>query len=161
MMELPYPLIDLRMGDEHFVFQCTALGNQTAREIEAGGVSCEFGIQYQCSGMGCAFRCDITVGNVYEFYLSLDTAYDILFGRNASAVLKNYGDILNRTKLTVTFDKRGHCRMKGHFQNADNHYQSGINISFEIDQSYISDMVCAMTRFFEELASIQGNWIFY
>lgn len=157
-IELPYDLIDINTGSEHFIFQFISFDDdQTDRSIEMGGVTGKFGIIYQCKGIDCNFECDITVGNVYAFNYSLDTAYDLMSGRNAVSVLSDYGDTLNRTNLTIRFDSKGHCLMDGHFKNKDDLYKSAVSFSFEIDQTDVSDMLVSMNKFFEELIRIQGH----
>lgn len=161
MIELPYDLIDVDTGNEHFIFRFNAFDdNQTDYSIERGGVTGKFGVVYKCNGIDCSFECDITVGNVFDFYKSLDSAYDIMSGRNSSAFLTNYGS-LDRTKLTINFDNRGHCFADGYFKNAGNQYKSGIFFAFEIDSIYVQDMVCSMDKFFTELIRIQGHNNFY
>lgn len=92
-LELPYDLIDINTGSEHFILRFTEFDdNQTDYSIKAGGVTGKFGIVYQGKGIDCNLGCDITAGKVYEFYISLDNAWDIMSGRNSVAVLKNYGD---------------------------------------------------------------------
>lgn len=155
-------MIDINTGTEHFIFQFTSFDeNQTDYTIKMGGVTGKFGIIYQSKGIDCNFECDITIGNVYAFYLSLDTAYDIMFGRNSVAALENYGT-LNRTALKFRFDKRGHCFVDGHFKNKDDLYKSGISFSsFEIYQSDITGILKSMDIFFQEIRRIQGHNTFY
>lgn len=160
-IELPYNLIDIDTGSEHFIFQFNAFDdNQTDYSIKIGGITGKFNMIYQSKGISCNFECDITVGNVYEFYISLDNAYDIMSGKNSVALLKNYGT-LNRTNLTISFDNKGHCFVNGCFKNKDNHYKNGINFSFEIDQTYITDILISMEIFFKELRRIQGHGNFW
>ncbi|MCH5349993.1 MAG: hypothetical protein J1E40_11765 [Oscillospiraceae bacterium] len=157
-IELPYDLIDINTGSEHFIFQFISFDdNQTDRSIEMGGVTGKFGIIYQSKGIDCNFECDISVGNVYTFYYSLDTAYDIMSGRNAVSVLSDYGDTLNRTNLTITFDNKGRCLMDGYFKNKDDLYKSSIAFSFKIEHTDISDMLISMDKFFHELIRVQGH----
>lgn len=161
-LELPYNLIDIDTSNEHFIFRFNAFDdNQTDYDIKMGGVTGEFGVVYQCRGTECCFGCDVTVGNVFDFYKSLDNAYDIMLGKNSSAFLTNYGNTLNRTNLTIKFDNKGHCFADGYFKNADNQYKSGIFFSFEIDRLYISYMIKSMDDFFHELIRIQGHNKFY
>lgn len=161
-IELPYNLIDIDTGSEHFIFQFNAFDdNQTDYSIKIGGITGRFNIVYQSKGINCNFECDITVGKVYEFYISLDNAYDILSGRNATAVLENYSETLNHTNLIFSFDKRGDCNIKGNFKNKSNHYKNGINFSFKLDQIYITDILNSMETFFKELRRIQGHSNFY
>lgn len=160
MIELPYKLIDIDTGSEHFIFQFKTFDdNQTDYSIKMGGVTGKFSIIYQGKGTNCNFGCDITVGNVYEFYISLDNAYNML-GQNATAILKNYGD-LNRTNLTINFDNKGHCFVDGYFKNKDNLYESGIIFSFGVAQTYLTESLDSMKTLFQELRRIQGHSDFY
>lgn len=159
-LELPFSLIDLHVQNERFQFQFLQFHEeQTEESIRMGGVTGEFGIVYEGAGMHCAFRCDITVGNVYDFYLALNDAYQALDGR--TAVLKNYGDLLNRTRLAVRFDRHGHCTLEGMIQNKENHYRSGVIVSLQTDQTGLSASLRAMRTFFGELQRIQGHSNFY
>lgn len=153
---LPFSLIDLRYDTERFQFQFLRFHDgQTEDSIRMGGITGEFGIIYEGAGMHCAFHCDITVGNVYDFYQALNDAYQALDGR--SAILKNYGDLLNRTRLAVRFDRRGHCTLEGMIQNKENHYRSGVIVSLQADQTDLSASLRAMRVFFGELQRIQGH----
>lgn len=162
-LELPYHLIDIDTGYEHFIFQFQAFdAYQSDYSIKAGGVTGKFSIIYQTQGIDCCFGCDMTVGNVYEFYTALNHAYDRLVPSETSvAVLKNYGEELHRTNLTIRFDRKGHCLVDGHFQNGENQYKSGILFSLEVDQTYIAKSLHAMELFFQELRRIQGHSNFY
>ena len=161
-IELPYNVIDIDTGDEHFILQFDSFDdNQSDYSIKMGGVTGNFSINYYSNSVNCNFKCDITVGNVYLFYVELDNAYDILSGRNAVAVLKNYGS-LNHSNLMFTFDKRGHCNVDGEFKNKSNQYKNGINFSFELDQTgNITPILNSMEVFFQELRRIQGHSNFY
>lgn len=160
-LELPYNLIDIDAANEHFIFRFNTFDdNQTDYDIKMGGVTGNFGIVYKCSGTECSFGCDVTVGNVFDFYKSLDNAYDIMFGKNSSAFLTNYGS-LDRTNLTIKFDNKGHCFADGNFKNADNQYKSGIFFSFEFDRVYVQYILSSMDKFFTELIRIQGHNKFY
>lgn len=111
-IELPYNVIDIDTGNEHFILQFDSFDdNQSDYSIKMGGVTGKFSINYHSNGINCNFKCDITIGNVYVFYLELDTAYDILSGRNATAVLENYDETLNHTNLIFNFDKCGYCNI--------------------------------------------------
>lgn len=160
-IELPYNLIDINTGVELFIFQFNAFDdNQTDYSIKMGGVTGKFCIVYQSKGINCNFGCDITIGNVYEFYISLDAAYDIMLIKNSAAILKNYGDTLNRTNLTINFDHKGHCFIDGYFNNEDNQYKSGIIFSFEVDQSYIIEILNPM-EIFQQIRIIQRHGNLY
>lgn len=159
-IDLPYKLIDIDTGREHFIFQFRAFDdNQSDYSIKMGGVTGKFSVIYQGKGINCNFGCDITVGNVYEFYMSLNDSYNML-GQNSAAILKNYGS-LNQTNLTINFDNKGHCFVDGYFKNEDNFYESGIIFSFRVDQTYLSESLNSMKTFFEELRRIQGHNTFY
>lgn len=156
-IELPYDLIDLKTGNEHFVLQFSGFDeNQTDYSINMGGVTGKFNVIYQCRGMDCNFRCEITVGNVYEFYISLDSACNAMSGK---ASLNYYSP--DRSSLTFTLDKKGHCLVEGSFKNKDNFCKSGVTFSFETDQTYITGILKSMEIFFRELKRIQGHDTFY
>lgn len=157
-LKLPYDLIDINTGNERFIFRFKAFDdNRSAHSIQKSGITGRFNVIYQSRGMDCDFECDVTVGNVYAFFISLDSAYDIMSGRNAVASLEGSG----RTELTVRYDNKGYCFTKGHFRNKENRYQSGISFSFETDPSYIAAAVFSMNDFFNELIRIQGHSNFY
>ena len=118
----------------------------------------KFGIVYSGKGMECSFECDITIGNVHDFYIALENAYEYIKG--GRAVLSNYGS-LNRTNLSVAFDGKGHCEVTGKFLNKNNFYKSGIRFSFSLYQTYIADIIKKMDIFFEELYRIQGHSNYY
>ncbi|MCM1506105.1 MAG: hypothetical protein NC177_03070 [Ruminococcus flavefaciens] len=142
-------LIDISEWDEHFIFQFNEFdGNQT--DYLTG----KFGIVYLGKGMECSFDCDITIGNVYDFAVALENAYEYIKG--GKAVLANYGS-LDRSNLSVVFDGKGHCEVTGKFLNADNFYKSGISFAFSLDQTHINDILIKMDIFFEELHRIQGH----
>lgn len=96
---------------------------------------------------------------MYDFYQALNDAYLALDGR--SAILKNYSDHLNRTRLAIRFDRHGHCTLEGMIQNKENHYHSGVIVSLQGDQTDISAALRAMRTFFGELQRIQGHSDFY
>lgn len=161
-LELPYKLIDIAEDGEHFIFAFKCFDeDQSEYSVQAGGVNGRFEVIYRCCGIDSQFECDITVGNVYNFYIELDNAYDIQLGKNTVANLKNYGDNLNRASLTFNFDKTGHCVLFGAFKNKDNLYKSGIDFEIKIDQTYIPEILVSLERFFEELIKIQGHSRFY
>ena len=152
-------MIDIEEADENFIFQFNEFDDkQTDYSIRTGGVTGKFGIVYSGKGMECSFDCDITVGNVYDFYISLENAYEYIKG--GRAMLSNYGS-LNRTNLSVAFDGKGHCEVTGKFLNKDNFYKSGISFSFSLDQTHISDILLKMDTFFKELYRIQGHHRYY
>lgn len=158
-LSLPYVLIDIFEWDEHFIFQFNEFDSkQTDYSIRMGGVTGKFGIIYSGKGMECSFDCDITIGNVRDFAIALENAYEHLKG--GKAVLADYGS-LNRTNLSVAFDKKGHCEVAGRFLNKNNFYKSGINFSFSLDQTHISDIIGRMDIFFSELHRIQGHDTYY
>ncbi len=158
-LELPYPLIDVENSGEHFVFQFVSFDKgQTDYSIENGGITGQFGIKYTGKGMNCDFLCDITIGNVRDFVVMLEDAYDNL--NEGKAELSNYGS-LDRSYLSFTFDKRGRCEISGRFDNKENMYNSGIRFSFSIDQSYISSILHNADHFFEEIYRLQGHNRYY
>lgn len=152
-LEFPYVLIDISEWDEHFIFQFNEFDGKQTDYLT--GI---FSIVYSGKGMECSFECDITIGNVYDFYIALENAYEYIKG--GKAVLSNYGS-LNRSNLSVAFDGKGHCEVTGKFLNKDNFYKSGINFSFSLAQTHINDILIKMETFFKELRRIQGHNRYY
>lgn len=154
-LELPYPLIDIENSGEHFIFRFVSFDKgQTEYSIENGGITGQFGIKYAGNGMNCEFPCDITIGNVRDFAVLLEDAYDKLDIQKVE--LSNYGT-LDRSYLSISFDKKGHCEISGRFDNKNNMYNSGIRFSFSIDQSFIASTLHNMDLFFEEIYRLQGH----
>ena len=161
-LNLPYDLFSIDLGETQFVLQFLKFHEQDDYSIRMGGLSGDFGSSYRDKAFSCSFGCDITVGNVYDFYIALDTAWDILGCRvGSSAVLSDYGNFLKRSRLSVTFDKKGHCSIEGSFKSKESAYQSGIFFSFEADQTYISENLNSLDYFLHELAEMQGHRNFY
>lgn len=160
--ELPYKLIDIRDGSERFVFAFNCFDkNQTEYSIQAGGVTGRFEVTYKCRGIDSQFECDITIGNLYYFYIELENMYECLPGIEPIAVLKNYGETLNRTNMTFRADKCGHFIINGCFKNKENGYKSGIIFETKLDTVFIYDILNSLEKFFDELKRIQGHSNFY
>ena len=159
-LQLPCDIIDLKSAsDEHFVFRFLKFDEkQTDYSVQKGGVTGQFGIEYHGRGMDCAFSCDITMGNVYDFFHALDDSYDGM-DSGGPVTLCNYGAD-ERTLLRFSFPKPGRIRLDGKFMNKDDQYQSGIVFGFDIDQSYIPDIINAAQTFFDEIHRIQGHYTF-
>lgn len=158
--ELPYKLIDIFSGDESFVLEFTRFDEgQSDYSIQAGGVTGQFGIVYKGRGIDARFECDLTMGNLYAFDYALDTSYDIMFGKNSSAVLCDYSEP-NHTFLEFVFDEKGKCHVKGDFKNQENFYHTGLQFEFDIDQIFIPEILAAMDTFFTELKKIQERGTF-
>lgn len=152
-LKLPMKLIDIEKDAEHFIFEFLEFDkNQSDYSIKMGGITGKFGIRYSDYGINCEFPCDITVGNVFEFYENLKQGYGQLDG---TAALRDYtGD---RFKMTIAFHKHGHCVMNGTFKNKNNLYKSGITILMYCDQTYIGPSITSLEQLFTEFAKIQGN----
>ncbi len=158
---LPFPLIDIAAEGEQFRFLCTEIHPlfRTPEQNKPADFDCEFAVEYSGSGLSARFRCDISAGNVYAFYQSLETAYQQL-DPDLAAQLVNYGS-LDRTALRIQFDRHGGCLLTGHFLNAESHYHSGIQIRMTLDQSYIGEILRSLRYFFRTLADAQGHANFY
>ena len=154
---LPFPLIDIAAEGERFRFLCTEIHPlfRTPEQKKSTDFDCEFAVEYAGRGLSAQFGCDITAGNVYAFYQSLETAYQQL-DPDITAQLANYGS-LDRTALRIQFDKHGGCLLTGHFLNADSYYHSGIQISMLLDQSDIGEILRSLRYFFRTLADAQGH----
>ena len=161
-LEFPYELIHIQDQEKQFIFSFKCFDdNQTEHSIQTGGVTGKFEMTYKCRGIESQFECDITIGNLYCFYIELENVYECLPGIEPVAVLKNYGETLNRTNMTFTFDKCGHCIVDGCFKNMYDGYNSGIIFEFQIDMSYIYDILNSLEHFFDELKRIQGHGNFF
>ena len=158
---LPFPLIDIAAEGGQFRFLCTEIYPEfrTPEQTELTGFDCGFAVEYAERGLSAQFGCDISVGNVYDFYQSLETAYQQL-DPEKPAVLENYGS-LDRTAIRIQFDRHGGCLLTGHFLNAESHYHSGIQISMPLDQSYIGEILRSLRYFFRTLTDAQGHANFY
>lgn len=158
---LPFPLIDIAAEGEQFRFLCTEIHPlfRTPEQTEPNDFDCGFAVEYAGRGLSAQFRCDISAGNVYAFYQSLETAYQQL-DLGLTAQLANYGS-LDRTALRIQFDRHGGCLMTGHFLNAESLYHSGIQIRMSLDQSDIGEILRSLRYFFRTLADAQGHANFY
>lgn len=161
-LELPYRLIYIKEGSTEFGLYFKSFDeHQSEYSINAGGVTGTFEVAYSCLGMDCRFECDITMGNLYSFYLQLENVYECLPRVVPIATLENYGS-LERTNLTFKLDKKGHVQVNGRFMNKDANYSSGIQFDVSMDAFYnITYIINALKRFFEELKRIQGHSNFY
>ena len=161
-IELPYKLIDIGMGKEQFVLSFVRFArHQDSFSIKRGGFTGDFEVSYQCEGMDCKFECDITMGNLYTFYLELDNAFDCLAGTDSVAILQNNADKPMHSKMSFEFDKTGHCIVNGCFMNRNNCYKSGITFDMTIDNIFISEILVSLKEFFSALEKIQGHCNYY
>ncbi len=160
-LELPFKLIEIDKGGEQFVFAFKCFDDdQSDYSIEMGGVTGKFEIAYRGLGVNGGFLCDLTVGNVYQFYLDLENAYNIQLGKDIKVTMHDYSE--DRTMLTFSFDKTGHCDVGGFFKNDENGCRNGICFDeIEIDQTEIPPMLSAMKKLFNELERIQGHCTYY
>ena len=157
IIKLPCTMIDIGDSDESFkLFFDRFDEGQSEHSIRNNGLSGIFKAEYKSRGMDCCFDIDLTIGNLYYFNYDLDTAWDIHYGRNSKAVLRNYGDIC-RSELVFSFDESGRCTVSGKFMNSECGFKNGISFEKEIDRSQITDQTVSMTSFFDKLAEIQGN----
>ena len=161
ILKLPYKLIDISDGTERFVLSFKEFDKgQTGHSIKKGGVTGSFEVTYRCSGIDSRFECDVTVGNLYYFYIELENVYECLPGTEPAAVLTNYGTT-DRTDMTFRFDGAGHCQVSGRFMDKENGYKSGVIFDICMDVSYIYDILGSLKEFFDELKRIQGHGSFY
>ena len=148
-LELPYKLIDIGFGDERFVL--------SLRSVNCGrSVCCDFEVCYRCGGIESRFACDLTPSDVYCFYIQLDDAYDIHFGRESAAVLESSAN--GRTKLRFAFDGKAQCTVSGSFASRESGYRSGVFFEdMHADLTDIPQIDAALKRFFDEMKRIKGT----
>ena len=154
-LSLPFRLIEINTGNEFFELECKELKLFGSEESLSG----TFEVIYKCSGMDCHFECDITIGNVYYFYLELDTAYDIMFSKNSKVVLSDYNN--DRTSIVFQFDDKCRCKAFGKIKNKSDQYRSGIKFTMNVEQSEICDALVSLDKFFRELKRVKGNMDFF
>jgi len=132
---------------------------QSEYSIKHGGVTGDFEIAYKCSGIESNFECDMTIGNLYYFFIALDNAYDIQNCNNNIVTLENYGSS-KRSVLTLKFDN-GCYFVSGYFKNKNNKYNSSISFNFQIFLADIIEILISLDNFFSEIRRIQGSNNFY
>lgn len=161
-LDFPYKLIDVQEGGEQFslFFKCFDT-DQTEYSIEKGGLTGQFEVSYSCSGINSRFDCDMTIGNLYLFYIQLDNTYECLPGGEPVAVLEDYGSDMH-TRMAFKFDAKGRVVISGRFMDNVTDYKSGILFEIQTDTFYvISEILNSLKCFFDELKRIQGHSIFY
>lgn len=98
---LPYKLIDIDTGREHFVLSFKSFArHQDGFSIKHSGLNGDFEAAYRCSGIDSRFECDMTTGELFAFYHELDNVYNCLPGTESAATLKNNDDTLSHTRMT-------------------------------------------------------------
>jgi hypothetical protein len=150
---LPFRLFEINTGTMYLAFELKTLDSNTSdQSIKPGTFECI----YRCQGMDCRFPCTLSIESLYYFYLSLDTAYDIEFSKNAKAVLD--ADNKDSTHIEFAFDDKCRCTVSGRIQNKAVPFQSGITVSFPIEQSDVCDVLTSMESFFRAW-KLQGGTI--
>ncbi len=114
-----------------------------------------FEVIYRSCGIECRFECDTSAENVFYFYMSLDTAYDIEFARNSKAVLS--GMDADNTQLTFQFDDKCRCKVSGHIRNKSARYRNGFEFEMDIEQSDVCSVLISLDKFLKEYKQIHGN----
>ncbi|MBR3420071.1 MAG: hypothetical protein IKG82_15415 [Oscillospiraceae bacterium] len=159
-LALPYPLLDIRSGERYVQLRCTEIVPEyrTPDAERPTDFYCKFGIDYRDCGLSAGFICEMTTGNVYAFYQALEKAYAAL-DPAVTAELTNYGET-DRTRLCVSFDKKGCCVLAGHFMSRESNYQSGVRFCLHTEQSALNGSLHHMRHFFRTLAAAQGHSVF-
>ena len=156
-LELPYKLMDIEMDDERFTLSFKSFkAHQDSYSIKRSGLAGNFEVYHRCSGSESRFECDLTVGELYCFYIELDNVYDGLPGTKPVAILESNSRTQERTKMTFRPDK-GKFLISGLVRNRDNGYKSGIIFDMEIDTVFVVEMLVTLENFFKKLEEIQGH----
>ncbi len=159
LLKLPYKLIDISDNGEQFTLSFGSFDStQSERSVMRGGLLGGFEAAYSCEGMENAFECDITVGELYSFYIQLESVYECLPGGEPVAVLEGSGE--RPTKMMIAFDRQGHFTVSGKILNKATACKSGIVFEITLDTVFIYDILKAMESFFDELKRLQGHGIF-
>ena len=161
-LELPYKLIDIHEDGEQFALSFKEFDSgQSDYSIERGGLTGKFEVTYNCCGINSQFECDMTIGNLFDFYIQLENSHECLSGTDSIAVLEDYGSD-KRTNMTFNFLNNNRVVISGNFLNSNTLYKSGIQFEMEIDTFYvISETLNSLEYFFNELKRIQGHSTFY
>jgi hypothetical protein len=156
-MELPYCAIDISTHNGKLKLFVTDIDEGTEESRKRGGISADFNIQVSVPGINADFRCWVTLGYLYKFYMALRDCYNNLCG---TAVLTYYSKDL--TNISIDFNARGHCYVYGSASYKNNWALSDnrIEFGFECDQTYIEPNIKTLGTLFNELAAIQGSYEF-
>ena len=161
-LELPYKLIDIHEAGEQFTLSFKEFDpDQSDYSIKRGGLIGTFEVTYNCGGINSQFVCDMTIGNLFAFYVQLENCHECLPGTKPIAVLEDYGSD-KHTNMTFNFAKKDRVVISGSFLNGYTIYRSGIQFEMEIDTFYvISEILNSLEIFFSEIKRIQGHSTFY
>lgn len=155
-LEIPYPLIDIRLGSTNFLLLFLGVDdNQSEYSIKRGGVMGKFGIKFRESGLKADFPVDATVGNIFAFYSDFKNVYESLCG---TATLRDYSQ--ERTLISVSFEKSGRCKIVASVKNMFTNANGTLNFELCCDQSYLHNTLKKFAVLFDELSDIQGYYDF-
>ena len=153
-MELPYCVFDISTNDGKIKLLLTNIDKGTLETVKMGGLIADFNIQIVVYGINADFKCWITIGNLYDFYIKLQECYKNLYG---TAVLKYHDEEL--TRISVDFQNTGKCTVYGYAQTKS-YKKNKIEFCIECDQTYIEPNIRMLKILFDELAVIQGFYEF-
>lgn len=153
----PFKLIDFHFEAFSFGFLFKEFDEgQSDYSIEHGGVTGVFSVAFNEEGLNAEFPCDVTVGNVYSFFVQLRECYKNI---NGSAILEDYSK--ERVHIEVIFYNNGYCGVDIDVANYSLDNSCGkIKVNFQCNQSYWGDIIDNFNMFFTELARLQGYYDF-
>lgn len=99
--------------------------------------------------------CDLTVGNVYEFFRELKAMMKDIKG---TAVLKEYGE--RTINISFTAAKRGIIYVSGVYCPKHTDIIDEIKFGFEVEPSVLDNSLKRFKTLFDSLAEIQGYYEF-
>lgn len=152
MAPLPLNVIDLEHSGIHFVLRLLYFNDgQTESSVKENGVTGQFGILYEDSGMRCEFEIDCTISSLIWLGDSLE------YSMNKEAVLVNEGTE-EHSFLSCTSDEDTYI-FTGRFRNKENGYRSGISFEITADKAYapIPDVTKGIEALTHKIYMIQGH----
>lgn len=153
----PFKLMDFHFETFSFEFLFKEFDKeQSDYAIEHGGVTGIFSVAFNEEGLNVQFPCDVTVGNVYSFFVQLKECYGSM---NGAVVLEDYSK--ERVHMEVIFYNSGQCEVDIEVANYSSYNSCGkIKVNFQCDQSYWRNIIDNFNIFFTELARLQGYYDF-
>ena len=153
-MELPHNVFELCTSEGNLKLLMTAVDEGSPESLKRGGVTADFRIEIDISGITADLKCFISIGNLFCFYCDLLKCYENLRGE---AILKDYSEKL--TIIVFDFSITGSCEIYG-CVHSNSFSKNKVEFGLVCDQTYILPILSSLKHLFDELAKIQGYYDF-
>ena len=153
-LPLPYNLIEAASGG----FELDYIGLKEGQNEYSLKYGVEGKFLLRIYGLGTEIIsevCDLTVGNVYEFFRELKIMMKDIKG---TAVLKEYGE--RTINISFTAEKRGIVSVRGVYCPKDTGIIDEIKFCFEVEPNVLDNSLKRFKTLFDSLAEIQGYYEF-